>query len=293
MGDPAPTPPAYSYRGLSRTARIPPCAISMADLKKLHGDLAKKSEEALERYLATLPRPPGQSPEQFEALKHHARTIGGVTVGVFGIRGEQLLSSTQDVFDTGDLPDRIGLITFDSAAGLQTQNVQLPNRFLVRLDFSEPPAFVRYDPNNQPTPNGSQLEVSGPDDTWVTAVYESAFQFFRTRRRNRGWLHSEVTFNVLQWLVAIPLALWFAYRLDAKLASALPGIHTALRGAFDVYVLLLGLLFFRAVMYGFRWIFPVIELEGATSKTARRLLGAGLSSLLLALLYDILKAVFT
>lgn len=52
----------------------------------------------------------------------------------------------------------------------------------------------------------------------------------------------------------------------------------------------MSLLVFRGIMAGFRWTFPVVELQGARSKKVRTALVTVLSSLLLALLYDILKA---
>jgi hypothetical protein len=252
--------------------------------------LDRKTQEALDRYIATIAPPPDRSPEEFEALKQQARVTGRLTLAVFGSGGEQLISSSGVFPPPEQLPDRIVLVTFDSAAALQQQNVNIPNRLMLRLDFTEPSAIVTYDPNNQPTPNNSQLEVSGPDDTWVTAVHEWTMGFLRARRRRRSWLHSVVTFNATQWLLGIPAALWLAYRTDTKLATSAPSLHTALRGIADVYLFLVGMLFFRVFVYGFRWIFPLVELEGASSKAARRVIGATLGSLLLALLYDVLKA---
>lgn len=69
-------------------------------------------------------------------------------------------------------------------------------------------------------------------------------------------------------------------------------MHGTLRGAIYVYIVLLGLLIFRLIIAGFRWIFPLVELEGTRSKKARGVLGTILSALLLALLYDILKTLF-
>lgn len=176
-------------------------------------------------------------------------------------------------------------------AARASRNITPLNRFKLTLDFTEPPGFDAYNPWNQPTPNTSQLEVIGSDRTWVTAVYESTLAFFARRRRHRAWLHTQQAFNALHWLIGFPASLWVVYRLDSSV-PVFATLHPALRGAVYVYFFLLALLAIRMIIWGFRWIFPVIELEGARSKKAREALGLVLSSLLLALAYDVLRELF-
>jgi hypothetical protein len=283
-------PPALNYRGLSHFTDIPPCAVSIADLRRLYRELSVKTGEALERHLSPWQRPADMSSEEFEALKQQAREIGTLTVIVDGAGGERIVSSSAEALDDDKLPENITAITFDSAAAIQTQNVTPLNRFKLKLDFTEPPGFNVYNPWDQPTPNASQLEVYGPDHTWVTAVQEATLSFFTRRRRRRKWLHSATTFNLLNYVLAFPGALWIVYRVDSHFAHALSGIHTALKGALYIYVFLLSLLVFRIIIGGFRWIFPVIEIDGARSTKVRVVAGTVLSSIILALLYDILKA---
>jgi len=229
--------------------------------------------------------------DRFEELKGEVLSNGTLAVTVYGANGEQIVSASVEALNDANLPDTITSIEFDSATALRPYNVTPLNRFTLRLDFSEPPGFNSYNPWNQPTPNRSQIEVIGNDDTWVTAVFSSTLSFFRQRQRWRGWLHSHVAFNVLNWLVGFPGALWITYRLDSSRLGVMNAMHTALRGALYVYVFLLGLLVFRGIVWGFRWIFPLVELDGARSKKVRGALGVVLSSLLLALLYDVLRAV--
>jgi hypothetical protein len=73
--------------------------------------------------------------------------------------------------------------------------------------------------------------------------------------------------------------------------AAFQDMHQALLGAVYVYVFLFSLLVFRGIIWGFRWLFPVIELGGSRSKGVRRFLATVLSSLLLALAYDVLRTV--
>ena len=81
------------------------------------------------------------------------------------------------------------------------------------------------------------------------------------------------------------------YRIDSSFSIFLR-IHTALRGALNIYLFLLAFLVFRGIFWGFRWIFPVVELESARSTKVRGVIGVVLSSLLLGLLYDVLRALW-
>lgn len=282
----------FAYRGLYRTTKLPTCVVTRDDIRRLYTELDQKAVEALRRHLEGLPRPRDVEEAQFEELKAQALVDGRLTATVQGADGEQLVTrSVEDLVDS-NLPDRITWLTFDSAAAMKAQNVTLINTFTVRLDFTEPPGFDAYNPWDQPTPNNSQLEVAGSDQTWVTAVYESTLAFFRRRKRRRGWLHTQHAFNILHWLIGFPGALWLVYRLDSSI-PAFGRMHTALRGAFYIYCFILFLLVFRVIVWGFRWIFPVVELHGARSNKVRAILGAILASLLLALIYDVLKTLLS
>lgn len=280
-----------SFRSLKRYAAIEACAVSLDDLRRLYVDLDRKTQEAVETHIRPLQRPPGTSEEEWEYLKQHARSIGHLTILVEGGNGERIVANSLEAFRSEALPHSIVSVSLDSAAALGTENVQLANRFNLKLDFREPPGYFSYNPWDQPTPNESYLEVVGPDDTWVTAVYESTMDFFRRKRRHRGWLHSAATFNLLHWVLGFPAALWVVFRFSELLEQE--ALHTALKGATYVYLFLFALMVFRLLIGLLRWVFPVIELEGSRSTKARGVLTVIVSSLLAALLYDVLKTLLT
>jgi len=83
--------------------------------------------------------------------------------------------------------------------------------------------------------------------------------------------------------------LWTTFRLDQRLLETVTTLPGGIRAAIDIYLFLLGFVVFRAMFYGLRWMFPLVELEGARSRAARRAVGGVISALLVALLYDVLK----
>jgi hypothetical protein len=248
--------------------------------------------DTVQRQFNSIQRPPDQTEESFNQLKNVARSLAVVTVVIEGMDAERVVFSSAQALDESLLPHRIKQVTFDSAAALQQHNAAPNNRFNIQLDFSEPPGFQVYNPWDQPTPNNSHIEVLGPDQTWVNGVFESVSRFFQQRRRRRNWLHSPTTFTLLQYLLGFPAALWIVYRLDSSWLRGLQAVHSTVRGAIYIYVFLMALVVFRGVIGGFRWLFPIIELEGTRTKASRAILGGVLSSLLLSLTYDILRTLF-
>jgi len=289
--NPVSTTPDGSYRGLYRIAKVPPCLITRDNLHRLYTELDGRTSEALEKHLAVLQRPPAAEEQQWNQEIQNLRRDARLTITVQGTNGEQIVARSVEALSDNELPDRIAFVRFDSAAAPQLINITPINRFLVHLDFTEPPTFASYNPWSQPTPNASQIEVIGSDQTWVTGVYQWIIDFFRARRRRRGWLHTQRCFNVAHWLIGFPAALWVVYRLSYY-APALSRLHPALLGAIYAYAFLISLLAFRGIIWLFRWLFPVVELDGSRPKGMRGVLSIGLTSLLLALLYDVLKGLF-
>jgi hypothetical protein len=268
--------------------------LSAEDLTQLFEELQEKAREALEYQLATARQPAGLSAAALQDLKNQARSAGQLAIIVYGADGEQVAMSSLNDLRSQRLPDAITTVTYDSAISLKTYyNLEPENRFRLVLDFSEPPGFDKYNPNDQPTPNSSNLEIIGPNATWVTGVHEAILGFLRKRGTRRGWLHSHSTYNLYQWFFAIPASLWVVFRGDQLFSSTFQQLHVALRGAVYVYLFLLAFLLARIVVYGVRWVFPLVELDGSRSKKLRAVAGTIVASLALALVYDVLRAAFS
>jgi hypothetical protein len=281
----------FRYRGRYRSAAVPTCRISVSDLRKLFLELDSKAAEALELHLSGIRATPHEDHQKIEDLKQDARTKVRLTVTLQGVNGEQIMSESVDALSDENIPDELSWVSFDSSVSMQSYyNVTPVNRFTVRLDFSEPPGFDSYNPWDQPTPNNSYVEVSGDNDTWATAVFESTLSFFKKKARPLAWLHRQQFYNLLHWLVGLPAALWVTYRVDVFFGDL--SANVVLKGGVYVYIFLVSLLFFRLAVWALRWMFPVVELEGARSSKARTAVGTLLIAVAAALLSDVVLNVF-
>jgi len=257
----------------------------------LFGDLDALTREATGAQIDGLEPPAGVTPGDFARLKPQAKAEAGLVMYVYGRNGEQIALNTAAAITREVLPDRLANITYDSGARFKMQlNYDPINRFRLVFDFTESPVIVGYDPWNQPTPNGSQFEIIGSNQTWVAGVSDRVLSFLRARKRSRRWLHGATTFAILNWFVGLPAAFWLIYRLDSVTQRLVSGLPSALRTGVYVYVFLVLLVIFRGLIYILRWLFPIIELEGSRSKAARATGGVIALGLVTALLYDVLKA---
>lgn len=281
---------ALRYQGIYRSEPVPPCVLSRDDLIALYEKLSEKTEEALERELGEAEAPPETSEEDFEELKTQAQQVGRLGAMIQGADGEQIAVSSVDAFRSQRLPDKITSVTYDSAANLQAvQGWKPQNRFRLTLDFTEPPSLDKYDPTSTPTPNQSKFEITGPDSTWVTGVHETVKKFLENRGSRRKWLHENSTFNLYQAFVMLPGALWIVVRIAEEWGDRIRQWHSVIEGAVYVYVFLLALWALRAIAQVFRWTYPLIELEGSRSRKVQSIIALVLSTLLLSLVYDLLR----
>ena len=282
------------YRGLRRETPLPCCILTRDDLRTLYVRLGEKVREGLEPQLAELERPDGFDPNEWEELKGQARDAAQLTAMVFGAAGEQVYATEEDGLLDRNLPDRITSVIFDSATALKSNvNVDARNRFKLTIDFSNPPGFNRYDPTSQPTLNGSVLEVTGPDETWVSGVHELVMQFFKGRETARRLIHSGNIFFAVQCLVVIPGSIWLSYRMVEVLPDALTHAHPVLTTTLYLYGFLLAFITFRLVKLGVRRAWPYVELEGDSKVLGRFFIATATTGLIVAFVYDLLKELVT
>jgi hypothetical protein len=261
-------------------------------LRRLYNDLEGRAREANDRQLERIPRSFGLDEKGWQEYKENSRKHTGLAVLIQGKRGQQVVATSKDALAEEALPDGITRVVFDSAFAFRNyhSNNEPLDRFILTLDFSEPPVVANYDPSNAPTPNESKLEIIGPNETWVSGVYENTLAFLRHRQTRRRWLHSSQTYNIAHWLVGWPSAFWLTYRLDTWFKPAFTALPVVLRGGVYVYLVLLALLLFRSMLGALRWAYPLVELKGGRSEGARAFISTVVVGLFVALVYDVLKA---
>lgn len=277
-----------------RKARIRSCVFTLDNLKTLYKSLQEKVDEACEHevkyYKSTVRR--GSEREQMEKVIQQIKDAFKLSTQIFGGRGEYFFSTDISIFNEQNLPDKIETIIFDSLSPFEFRfRVKPQNGIKIHithlktnmLDFGIP---------TEPSEFENFIEVSGSNDTWVSAVFNDVQDFFNKKGTNRNWLHSKKAYDILIWLVFWPLVFWLLFRFSKTINTALPNLPTVPLIAIHVYIAVISFYAFRFLLNYSKWVFPLIEVQVSKEDKRikhRKFLYLILGSIFTAFLYDLVK----
>lgn len=270
--------------------QITACAFSKADLQALCEKLQESSYEAADEEISHY-NPIDRSPEQIRADKESLRLGFELQVAVRGIDDKVVDGTIPVVFNSPRFPDKVKSLYINSELNLRNLYNWFPrNRFELLLDFAKPGFNLSLSPSGS-TPNGSNILVSGRNETWVNGVYHAVMEFVKNRKTRRKFFHRHSVYDLLLACVSLP----FAFSIAAKLSgviNSLFGQHSGiLKSAAYVYVFYVLLLLFRILFDYARWIFPIVEYKESTNTAQKH--RAMLTIIALGILgnfiYDVIK----
>lgn len=269
------------------------CHLTLDNIKEAYRDLQAINRKFGEQIVATVPRSPDMTDQQWEA--HKAFLLSDafcLTTTVNGLRDEQLYGETVDVFDSPNLPKPIKSIFFTAANSFKRHaNGNEPtNRISVFLDFGKPELF---DPNplvSAATPNEGNVTVNAQDITYFNAVQKAVEKRLTSNRTWYGAIHRNFAYDVGMWFLALPVALYFsAFYMNQIIPTG--SKFELFRWPLFVYFVGLSLIAYRALMAYAKWAFPVnILAENKDKALKHRLALGGLTSWLF---YQVASTVYS
>ncbi len=270
--------------------QITACAFSKADLQALCEKLQESSYEAADEEISHY-NPIDRPPEQIRADKESLRLGFELQVAVRGIDDKVVDGTIPVVFNSPRFPDKVKSLYINSELNLRNLYNWFPrNRFELLLDFAKPGLNLSLSPSGS-TPNGSNILVSGRNETWVNGVYHAVMEFVKNRKTRRKFFHRHSVYDLLLACVSLP----FAFSIAAKLSgviNSLFGQHSGiLKSAAYVYVFYVLLLLFRILFDYARWIFPIVEYKESTNTAQkhRAILTIIALGILGNFIYDVIK----
>lgn len=273
--------PFISY-SRSYSEKIKPCLITKDDLKKLYRLLAKKADEAAEIELKSLLNLPDKTKEIFEKLK------GKLWVQIWGENNEYISGDHESIFDDQRLPKKILRIHFNGYNGYQIiTQARMHNWFELEFDFKKNEIFNFSKVTDPINKNKSYFTTQGDNETWVDGVYQAINSFLKDKKLKRGWLHSDYTYDALLYLLFFPITFRAAYKIGLSLH--LSNLTTPLSVAIYIYLFIIFLYIFRTLFNYAKWVFPVVELENASSAFHRAILGVITFGIISSAIYDLGK----
>lgn len=253
------------------------CHLTLDHIKDVYRDLQAINRKFGEQIVATVPRNPDMTDQQWEA--HKAFLLNDafcLTTTINGLRDEQLYGESAEVFDSPNLPKPIKSIFFTNANSFKRHaNGNEPvNRISVFLDFGKPDLF---DPNplvSAATPNEGNVTVNAQDITYFNAVQKAVEKRLTAHKTWYGAIHRNFAYDVGMWFVALPAALYFsAFYMDQIIPTG--SKFELFRWPLFVYFVGLSLIAYRALTAYAKWAFPVNILSENKDRALKHRLALG------------------
>lgn len=274
------------------TRQVRCLSIDKSQVTKLLQVLKERCSSACDLELASLQQL-DHSDEDFEKLKKTIKEAFAVRMTANSTEGQQLIGAIDDIIDSPNFPDNISSLYIASDSVLQgAYNYTPRNFFQIFFDFSKPKLLDFSLLPSQATPNGSTITVSGYDATWANGVFNELDSFVKKNPSSMNWIHKNGIYDLLVWLVGLPLGFWLCYKLSCFIGRLFGSFSIFVQSAAYVYVFI-GVLFgFRLLFHYARGVFPIVEFRNPRSKELahRVALGAIVLSIVSSVIWDICKS---
>lgn len=201
-----------------------------------------------------------QTDAQYKTNLQTLRDSFQLKVTISGKEGEELWGSVDDVFGSVNFPEQVKMFYVDSDSTLRYVHDYYPhNSFTILLDFNKPNIFDLSLMPSQGTPNASNVEVKGYDATWVNGLFSEIKKFIDNRSSTLSFVHNHSVYDILLWVLGIPLSFWVCSKLTVSIESAYGGNNALVISALYLYAFFATLFIFRVLFHYLRWVCPLVE----------------------------------
>jgi len=235
-----------------------------------------------------------QTNEAYEKDKKLLKESFQLKVLVAGTDGQQLYGSISEIFDSPNFPDELQSILVNSDTTLRSSYNYYPrNSLSLFFDFSKPQVLNFSLLPSQATPNESNISVAGYDSTWVHGVFNEFNTFVNKYPSQFTWIHKHSVYDLLVWIIGLPLGFWIVYRLSDILNKLFSNFSVFVQSASYVYVFFATLIGFRLLFHYARWVCPLVEYCSIKNKALKHRIAFGVISLTIVstFIYDLVKII--
>jgi len=219
------------------TQKLISCSFSKDDLIRLCQILEERNNAASElevKYCDSLNKNNQDISDKIRLL----RDSFGIQVTINGMDGEELYGSIADVFNSPNFPEKVKSLYVNSESTLKALYNWYPrNSFELYLDFTKPDLFDFSVVPSDRTPNASNLIVSGYDATWANGVFNEIIKYIEKKPTSLHVLHYHSIYDLLLWLMGLPLGFWTAYKSSKFIESLFGQFSTFVQNAAYLYIL--------------------------------------------------------
>jgi len=211
---------------------------------------------------------------------------------IHGDGDKEFYGTVSEVFDSPDFPEDVTSFYVDTSNYLKAfSNYYVSNSFEILLDFKRPEIFNLSIQPSEKTKNNSYIKVDGYDPSWVNGLFSELTQFFEKKKTNFKFFHGQAVYDLLVWLVGIPVAFWIIGKVTPTIEQIVSEWSSLTANSLYVFVFLLFIFGFRMIFHYARWIWPPVEYVNPDNKNIKHriVLSTLTLSVLGAFIYDIIK----
>jgi hypothetical protein len=276
---------------ITRSEPIKACKLTLEDIKRLYLKLKDSVQEAGRTTVSGITQLETTSDEEFKSFKDQVLSTFVISIVIRGDKGETLVETSEAIFSSPSLPNKITNVYFDSVATYKAKYNLLPAQwFTLNIDFSSPKLLDWQNALSAPTPNASNVVIQGSDETWVVGVLHKIQETIIEGATARDFIHKSFSYDLGLWFVGVPAAFYIASKFSSFISRNFSN-SKFLIFAGHFYLFVMALLCYR-IMYGYtKWAFPKIELDNGKglAKKHRVFWWLLISGLLISLLTDLIK----
>lgn len=291
-----PQEPAALPMEYRRDIRIENVVLDRTDIVNLMSLVQSKTNDAQELQFATENEALFESREK---LEEEVRRVFRINYNIHDFKDNMLSGYDVINLDTGGIPENIKSVYISNINAFKTAaSGRLPrNGVDIFVDFKRPSMAINFlnMPSN-PTDNKSVANVFGLDEDWVISTHQKLREFLDSRKTKRSFIHRSGVYDLFLYVIYIPILLWGAFRIESNFSSVFVESSVVFLAAIYIYGFVLSLVSGRVIFQYLRWLFPIVEYSPKRSmayKVHRRVIGFILSGLGIAILYDVIRTVFS
>jgi hypothetical protein len=292
MSDAQPKAPE-DWRNFSTQFPIGACCLKRDGLKLLYRILNERQKEYRDKVLSRELQRSNETEQAFQQRKASAYNAFVVSVTISADNGERLTGNREEIFDDVNFPTQLRSVLYSTQSVPSAVLNHVPqDRATLFLDFSRPPMFDFSRLPTLPTPNESNFKIEAVSESWFAATKAKLVDFFNERRSGYEWLHRAGIYDILLFVIGLPMAVWTCARLQ-DMVPTIGSLDTIPKGLIYCYTFLATLLIFRTLFSYSRWVFPKIEIESEARGSPlrhRAVWAVVMAGILLPALYDVIKA---
>ncbi len=246
-------------------------SFSLEGIRRIASDLNVIVREQGEIEIAALKKKPEDSDEEFEAIKADARRDVFKILMTVAYEDGSLINT----YNTSDISiDQNGpfirSIYFSNVPPYKIYTGNNPaHSFDLFLDFRQPPLLDAGHIVSTPTPNETNLTVSGARGGWRVGIEDVVRKHIKKKRPIRRFFHGPFIYDFGFLLVGLPLIFYACLGASPHINSYLGATNPFVVAAAYAYIAMATAWGYRVMFSYSKWAFPLVELSDQATRPAK------------------------